>query len=113
MILGREVEQAEIEAFLSSVRAGEGGFLGLIGEPGIGKTTLLDWTAMAGAGTTVLRAVGRESEADLPFVAIADLLRPLQERIKLLPGPQAEALGSALALTAPAPVIAERSMPPS
>ncbi len=102
MILGREVEQAEIETFLSSVRAGEGGFLGLIGEPGIGKTTLLDWTAVAGAGTAVLRAVGRESEADLPFVAIADLLRPLQERITLLPGPQAEALGSALALTAPA-----------
>lgn len=48
MILGREVEQAEIEKFLSLVRVGEGRFLALIGEPGIGKTTLLDWTARAG-----------------------------------------------------------------
>lgn len=50
----------------------------------------------------MLRAAGRESEADLPFVAIADLLRPLQDRITLLPGPQARALGSALNFTAPA-----------
>jgi DNA-binding CsgD family transcriptional regulator len=102
VILGRELEQTEIQTFLDLVRAGEGRFLVMIGEPGIGKTTLLDWTAGAGDGVTVLRAAGRESEADLPFVAVADLLRPLQDQITLLPGPQARALGSALAYTAPA-----------
>lgn len=99
MILGREVEQAQIEQFLSTIHAGGGGTLLLIGEPGIGKTTLLDWTADAAGGRIVVRAAGRESEADIPFVAIADLLRPLRNRIAHLPRAQAQALRSAFTLT--------------
>ncbi|MEX2556460.1 MAG: AAA family ATPase [Actinomycetota bacterium] len=102
MILGRGGEQARIERFLSLLRGGRGGSLVLIGEPGIGKTTLLDWTAEAAADITVLRAAGRESEADIPFVAIADLLRPVRDRLTLLPERQAEALRSGLMFIGPA-----------
>ena len=68
------------------------------GEPGIGKTTLLEWVAESSKDLRLLRAAGRESEADLPFVALADLLRPLDALIGSLPAPQARALGSALLL---------------
>ena len=99
MILGRDYEQAEIVRLISQVRSGEGRSLVISGEPGIGKTTLLDWTATRAKGLRVLRAGGRESEADLPFVAIGDLLRPIQDEIGQLPRPQARALGSALAVS--------------
>jgi len=68
------------------------------GEPGIGKTTLLEWVAESSKDLRLLRAAGRESEADLPLVALADLLRPLDALIGSLPAPQARALGSALLL---------------
>ncbi|HEY7564356.1 MAG TPA: ATP-binding protein, partial [Acidimicrobiia bacterium] len=102
MILGREREQADLRRFLALIRAGEGGAVVLHGEPGIGKTTLLDWASEGAAGMAVLRAVGHESDVDLPFVGLADLLRPLQGQFERLPRPQARALRSALAMSDPA-----------
>ncbi len=99
MLLGRAAEQAAIDKFLSLVLTGEGGGLILIGDPGMGKTTLLDWTAESATGALTLRTAGRQSEADLPFVGLSDLLRPLQDRITSLPEPQSRALESALSLT--------------
>lgn len=99
MILGRQGEQELISGLLARLRSGEGWTLVVAGEMGIGKTTLLDWIGRTDdAGISILRAGGRESEADLAFTAIADLIRPLEGRIGSLPGPQARALGSALAL---------------
>jgi DNA-binding CsgD family transcriptional regulator len=103
VIVGRQVEQDILNELLGRLRSGEGWTLVVVGEIGIGKTTLLDWACHAGQGAddakiAVLRAGGRESEADLPFTAIADLIRPVEDRIASLPGPQARALGSALAL---------------
>ena len=103
MILGREPEQRVLATFLDRVRDGDGGFVAISGEPGIGKTTLLEWLAQAAAPLVVSRAAGRESEADLPFVAIADLLRPFQELTGGLPAGQAAALETAIALGAPGP----------
>ncbi|HEY6634615.1 MAG TPA: AAA family ATPase, partial [Acidimicrobiia bacterium] len=90
-------------SLLDHVRDGEGGFVAITGEPGIGKTSLLEWTAQKAAPSVVSRAAGRESEADLPFVAIADLLRPFHELTEGLPAGQAAALDTALALTPPGP----------
>jgi len=84
---------------LARLRTGEGGTVVLVGEAGIGKTTLLEWAAANSRDLRLLRASGRESEADLPFVALADLLRPLDRLIESLPTPQARALSSALLLT--------------
>jgi DNA-binding CsgD family transcriptional regulator len=103
VILGRQFEQDLLNQGLGRLRSGEGWTLVVVGEIGMGKTTLLDWVCQIGHGLdheeiAVLRAGGRESEADLPFTAIADLIRPLEDRIGSLPVPQARALGRALAL---------------
>ena len=54
-------------------------------------------------GLTVIGTRGVESEGELPFAALSELLGPLLDRLAALPGPQAAALESALALGPPAP----------
>ena len=98
MLLGRDEERLAIDRLLAEAREGRSGVLALVGEPGIGKTALLEH-AMAGAGAMrVLRARGVESEAALPFAALAELLRPALGAIDRIPAPQAAALSGALAL---------------
>ncbi|MEX0947036.1 MAG: ATP-binding protein, partial [Acidimicrobiia bacterium] len=63
MILGREPEQNELGALLARLRSGEGGTVVLVGDAGIGKTTLLDWVAANTVELGLLRASGTESEA--------------------------------------------------
>ena len=77
MLVGREVECGHIEGLLEAARAGRSGALILRGEPGIGKSTLCAYAVARAEGVTVLKAQGIESEAELPFAALADLLRPL------------------------------------
>ncbi|MFO7572882.1 MAG: LuxR C-terminal-related transcriptional regulator [Gaiellaceae bacterium] len=99
MLIGRKSERATLQALMDGVVSGRGGALLVTGEPGIGKTMLLDDAVeRAGAALTVLRASGRESDADLPFAVLADLLRPAAGGVDALPGPQAKTLRRALAL---------------
>jgi DNA-binding CsgD family transcriptional regulator len=70
----------------------------LVGEPGIGKSSLLDSLAARAAGMGVLRASGIESEAQVPFAGLLELLRPALGSLSRIPRPQAAALESALAL---------------
>jgi DNA-binding CsgD family transcriptional regulator len=80
----------------------------LLGEPGMGKTVLLaELTRRAGsAGVRVLAVTGRESERDLAFAGLHQLLRPVLDRVPTLPDRQAQALLSAFALS-PGPVPAD------
>ena len=74
------------------------------GEAGIGKTTLLEaLVERCDRAVTVVRACGAETETELAFSALTDLLYPVLRRLDALPGPQAAALMGALALEAPAP----------
>ena len=66
-----------MEGLLGAARAGNGGSLVIRGEPGIGKTRLLDYTTERAAGMTVLEARGVESDAELAFAGLFDLFRPL------------------------------------
>ncbi len=68
------------------------------GEAGIGKSALLSYAEEQAAGMSVLRARGIQSEAHIPFAGLFELLRPTLSLIDQIPGPQAEALESALAL---------------
>src|SRR5690348_2135775 len=98
MLLGRDGERHSLTRLLSEARSGTSGVLAIVGEPGIGKSALLDEARDAAAGFTVLRARGVESEAEVPFGGLLELLRPALGRLPDIPAPQADALGAALAL---------------
>src|SRR4051812_28143926 len=97
-LLGREDERLALDRLLAEARDGRSGVLALVGEPGIGKTALLDYAADRAEGMRVLRARGIESEAEVPFAGLAELLRPALAALDRIPGPQAAALAGALAL---------------
>jgi DNA-binding CsgD family transcriptional regulator len=98
MLLGREHELLEIQTALDKARSGESAVLALVGESGIGKTALLDYTAQSAAGMRILRARGIESEAQIPFGSLLELIRPALAALDRIPAPQAVALEGALAL---------------
>ena len=106
MLVGRRAERAALQALVEGAVRGQGGALLVTGEPGMGKTVLLDDLAARTQGeVTVLRASGSESDADLPFATLAELLRPADRAIDALPGPQAQALRQALGFEKTAGVV--------
>jgi DNA-binding CsgD family transcriptional regulator len=100
VLLGREQERLAIDRVLAEARAGRSGVLALVGEPGIGKTALLEHAVANAGDMRVLRARGVEPEAEVPFAALAEVLRPALARLDRIPARQAEALAGALALGA-------------
>jgi DNA-binding CsgD family transcriptional regulator len=100
---GRADEIARIDRLLDGARSGVSAALIVHGDPGIGKTTLLDAIASAAAGFTVLRARPLQTESDLPFAGLFDLLRPLLPLLDRIPAPQSAVLSGALALGPPTP----------
>jgi hypothetical protein len=97
-LVGRESEIAALDGLLGAARDGRSGALLVRGEAGIGKTALLNHAADAANDFRVLRAAGIESEAELPYATLHQLLRPLGDRIDALAEPQARALRGALGL---------------
>src|SRR5687767_3085111 len=98
MLIGRETETAGLGKLLDAARRGTSGALVVRGEAGIGKTALLEQAAATAGDFRVLRATGIESEAELPYATLHQLLRPLEDRIDRLAEPQARALSGALGL---------------
>lgn len=86
---------------LSGARSGTSAALLITGEPGIGKSALLDDAVDAAAGMTVLRVRGVESESELPYAGLAELMRPALGYCRGLPVPQVAALEAAFALGPP------------
>ena len=103
MLVGREPDCARIDELLERARRGRSGTLVLRGEAGLGKTALLDYAAESAEGMTVVRAIGVEYEAELPFSGLLELLRPLLDHLDEIPSQQAQALRSALGLCEPRP----------
>ena len=104
MLVGRGSERARIDKVLEAARQSQSGVLVLRGEPGIGKTTLLDYANERADGFRVLRATGVQSESELAFAALHELLRPALDRLDALPPQQRQALRTALGLGEPAEV---------
>ena len=88
---------------LEAAREGRSTVLVVHGEAGIGKSTLLDATAEAAADFRVVRARGYESESDIPFAGLLDLVSPLLDLLDAIPPAQAAALRGSLALGEPSP----------
>jgi DNA-binding CsgD family transcriptional regulator len=85
---------------VAGVRAGEGRALVVRGEPGVGKTVLLDYLARRASGCRVARAAGVQSEMELAFAALHQLCAPMLDHAESLPVPQREALRTAFGLSA-------------
>ena len=98
MLIGRNEERATIDALLDGARASLGGALVLRGEPGIGKTALLQDARNRATGMRILAARGVESESELPFASLHQLLRPVLDHLDRIPAHQASALRGALGL---------------
>ena len=99
MLIGRGEELALVDRLCERARSGSSGVLVVRGEAGIGKSALLEHAREGADGMTVLRGVGIESESELAFAALHQILRPVLDRLEHLPEPQAAALRSAFALT--------------
>lgn len=98
MLAGREAELARIDRLLDDARAARSGVLVVVGEPGIGKTSLLEHAVVRADDMLALRAQGVETESELPFAALHELLGPIVDSIDEIPEPQAAALRGALLL---------------
>ena len=95
---GRRSEREALERLLAAVRGGQSRVLVVCGEPGVGKTALLESAIGSASGFRILRAVGIESEMELAFAALQQLCAPMLDRLDRLPAPQQNALGVAFGL---------------
>src|SRR4029453_2961626 len=106
MLVGRELQRGLIDELIERARSGAASTVVLSGDPGIGKTALLEYGGGHAGDMTGGRGLGLETEAELEFSALHELCRPLLELLPEIPDRQAEALRGALGL---APVeIADR-----
>ncbi|BEL02866.1 helix-turn-helix transcriptional regulator [Actinoplanes sichuanensis] len=99
-LFGRDGEVALLGRLLDQTAAERGSALVIRGEPGIGKTALLNWLARTAEkrGMRVLTAAGVESESRLPYAALHQLLYPLSAAIGGLPPVHRAALRAAFGL---------------
>jgi hypothetical protein len=102
-MVGRGGDCRELDELVQAVRHGLSRSLVIVGEPGIGKTRLLEYTAQAAEGMRLVSAVGVESELRLGFAALHRMMVPFLDQVVWLPAPQRDALGSAFGLAAGPP----------
>jgi len=88
-----------LDQFLDAVRTGEGRGLVVRGESGVGKTALLDYLVEQASGCRVAHVAGVESEMELVYAGLHQLLTPMLGHLELLPAPQADALATAFGLS--------------
>src|ERR1700754_1990137 len=102
-MVGRKDERARLKALIDAAREGRSGALLFHGPPGIGKTELLRYAAEEAGDFRILRARGMESESDIPYAGLGELVSPLLSHLEGIPQVQALALRGALALGPAAP----------
>jgi DNA-binding CsgD family transcriptional regulator len=101
--VGRHRECGRLDRLVEAVRAGESQVLVVYGEPGVGKTALLDHLAGRARGCRVARVAGMQSEMEFAFAGIHQLCTPMLDRADGIPAPQRDALRTALGLAAGPP----------
>ena len=86
-----------VDGVLGQARAGASGVLVVAGEPGVGKSALLEYAveSASASGFQVVRASGTEWEMELAFAGLQQLCAPLLDGVAQLPGPQRAAIETA------------------
>ena len=105
VLVGRPAEREALGGLLARAAEGYSGALVLHGEPGVGKTALLDDTVAAAAATGMqtFRLTGVEAETQLGYAGLHRFLLPFADHMERLPVPQREALRSTFGLVAGPP----------
>jgi DNA-binding CsgD family transcriptional regulator len=98
VLWGRFHECEVLDRLLEAVRGGESGALVVRGEPGVGKSALLEYVAERPSGCRVARTAGVQSEMELAFSGLGQLCASMLDRVDRLPGPQRDALRTAFGL---------------
>jgi DNA-binding CsgD family transcriptional regulator len=96
VLVGRDNETQVLESLLEATREGDGGAIVIHGEPGIGKTAILERAVVLARDFNVLRTLGNEADRELPYASLQDLFRPEIREVEQLPHPQRCALEVAL-----------------
>jgi len=99
-LLGRRGECAVLDQVMAGAGTGQGQVLVLRGEPGVGKSALVEYLVERAEKCRVLRASGVESEMELAFAGLHQLCLPMMGFLDRLPDPQREALSVAFGLRA-------------
>jgi DNA-binding CsgD family transcriptional regulator/tetratricopeptide (TPR) repeat protein len=99
-LVGRQRERTVLERLLDTARSGHGAVLVVHGDPGVGKTALLEYAVEAGEDFRIVRAAGFEGEMELDYAALQQLCSPLLDLVERLPDPQREALDVAFGFSA-------------
>jgi hypothetical protein len=84
-LVGRSDECRLLDELIAAVRASESRTLVIVGDPGVGKTSLLEYGAIAATEFRIERAVGVESEMELAFAALHQLCAPMLSHLERLP----------------------------
>jgi DNA-binding CsgD family transcriptional regulator/tetratricopeptide (TPR) repeat protein len=100
VLLGRRGEREVLDGLLTDVRSGRSGVMVVRGEPGVGKSALLEYVGERAVGCRVARAWGVQSEMELPFAGLHQLCAPMLDLLERLPAPQRDALGTAFGVRA-------------
>jgi DNA-binding CsgD family transcriptional regulator len=101
---GRTGECRALDDLIAAVRTGSSRVLVLPGEPGIGKSALLEYLTESATSFLVIRAAGVESDMELAFAGLQQLCVPLMSYLDRLPRPQRAAIETAFGIsTGPAP----------
>jgi DNA-binding CsgD family transcriptional regulator len=99
VLYGRQREVRALDALIEAVSAGRSAVLVVRGQPGVGKTALLEHLVGQASFGRVARAAGVQSEMELAFAGLHQLCAPMLERLADLPAPQREALRTAFGLS--------------
>jgi len=99
----RRSERDVLDQLIDAVRAGQSRALVVRGDPGVGKTVLLDYLAGQVPGCRLARVVGMQTEMELAFAGLHQLCAPMLDRLDRLPVPQHDALRTAFGISAGPP----------
>ena len=99
-LIDRHAECGALDGLLEAIHAGESRVLVVCGEPGVGKTALLEYLSEQASGCRLARAAGVQSEMELPFAGLHQLCAPMLGNLPHLPPPQREALRTAFGMSA-------------